>query len=56
MIGCDPCYRRLAIWFDPCLTARGQTWKAGWVQALAGSNPASSANVMSQDIPDASNP
>jgi hypothetical protein len=26
------------------------TWKAGWVNALAGSNPASSASVMSQDI------
>jgi hypothetical protein len=26
------------------MTGREQTWEAGWVQALAGSNPASSAS------------
>jgi hypothetical protein len=29
------------------MTGKGQTWKAGWVQALAGSNPAFSANCES---------
>jgi hypothetical protein len=28
MIGSDACLRRLAIWFEPGMTARAQTWKA----------------------------
>ena len=35
---CAHCRRR-----EPLRTAAEATWKAGWVQALAGSNPASSA-------------
>jgi len=44
MIGCQACNRRLAVCSGHRLNSGGQTWKAGWVQALAGSNPASSAD------------
>jgi hypothetical protein len=45
MIGCHVCNRRLAVCSGHQLNGGGQTWKAGWVHALAGSNPASSAAV-----------
>ena len=46
MIGSDARLRRLAIWFEPRMTARAQTWKASGNRLLtyviwtpAGTNP-----------------
>ena len=35
---------------QPSRTPTSQTWKAGWVHALAGSNPASSAHLTRHDV------